>query len=49
MNKLGLMKGAKHEQGGIPIEVENNEFVVKSDTVNKYGVKMLDSINNMSI
>ena len=48
MNKLGLMKGAKHEQGGIPIEVEGNEFVVKSDAVNKYGVKMLDSINNMS-
>ena len=28
--------------------MEGNEFVVKSDAVNKFGVKMLDSINNMS-
>lgn len=45
--KLGLIKGAKHEQGGVPIEVEGDEFVVKSQATKKYGVKMLDDINNL--
>ena len=45
--RLGLIKGAKHEQGGVPIEVEGDEFVVKSQATKKYGVKMLDDINNL--
>ena len=45
--RLGLIKGKKHEQGGVPIEVEGDEFVVKSQATKKYGVKMLDDINNL--
>lgn len=45
--RLGLIKGAKHEQGGVPIEVEGDEFVMKSEATKKYGVKMLDDINNL--
>lgn len=45
--KLGLINGKKHEQGGVPIEVEGGEYVVKSQAVQKYGVKILDDINNM--
>lgn len=45
--KLGLIKGKKHEQGGVAIEVEGDEFVVKSQATKKYGVKMLDDINNL--
>lgn len=45
--RLGLINGKKHEQGGVPIEVEGGEYVVKSESVRKYGVKMLDNINAM--
>ena len=45
--RLGLIKGAKHEQGGVPIEVEGDEFVMQSKATKKYGVKMLDDINNL--
>ena len=45
--RLGLIKGAKHEQGGVPIEVEGDEFVMKAQATKKYGVKMLDDINNL--
>jgi hypothetical protein len=45
--KLGFIQGKKHEQGGVPIEVEGGEYVIKSQAVKTYGVKMLDNINNM--
>ena len=45
--RLGLIHGAKHEQGGVPIEVEGGEYVLNSDAVRKYGVKMLDNINSL--
>lgn len=45
--RLGLIKGKKHEQGGVPIEVEGDEFVMKSQATKKYGVKMLEDINNL--
>ena len=45
--RLGMINGKKHEQGGVPIEVEGGEYVIKSESVKKYGVKMLDNINAM--
>ena len=45
--RLGYIEGAKHEQGGVPIEVEGGEYVIKPESVKRYGVKMLDNINNM--
>jgi len=45
--RLGIINGKKHEQGGVPIEVEGGEYVIKSESVKKYGVKMLDNINAM--
>ena len=31
----------------MPIEVEDDEFVMKSQATKKYGVKMLEDINNL--
>lgn len=42
----GLVVGNKHEQGGVPAELEGNEFVLKREAVSKYGTKALDKINN---
>ena len=32
--KGGPLKGPSHDNGGIPIEVEGGEFIVKKDSVN---------------
>jgi predicted DNA binding CopG/RHH family protein len=45
--KLGLMRGARHEQGGIPIEVEGGEYVMNTKAVKTYGVKLMDDINSL--
>ena len=31
--KLGKMKGPSHQKGGIPIEVEGGEYVIKKSSV----------------
>jgi len=45
--KLGLIQGARHEQGGVPIEVEGGEFVMNTKAVKTYGVKLMDDINSL--
>ena len=51
MNKLGLMKGggylsgAPHSRGGIPIEAEGGEFIIKRDSVNSSTLDMLEYVN----
>lgn len=47
--RLGLIRGKTHEQGGVPIEVEGNEFVMSKRAVQKYGVDFMDSINNLKV
>ena len=45
--KLGLIRGRSHEHGGVPIEVEGNEFVMNKRAVAKYGVGFMEKINDM--
>jgi len=45
--ELGLIQGARHEQGGVPIEVEGGEFVMNTKAVKTYGVKLMDDINSL--
>ena len=41
----GLLDGAPHSQGGIPIEAEGGEFIIKQDSVNQSTIDMLEYIN----
>ena len=41
----GKMKGPSHNNGGIPIEVEGGEYVIKKSSVNKQTEPILESIN----
>ena len=41
----GFLNGASHEQGGIPIEAEGGEFIIKKDSVNRSTLDMLEYIN----
>ena len=43
--KLGKMKGPSHQKGGIPIEVEGGEYVIKKDSVNGNTEPFLEYIN----
>ena len=43
--KGGKLKGPSHKNGGIPIEVEGGEFIIKKDSVNKDTLPILESIN----
>ena len=43
--KNGFLKGASHNDGGIPIEAEGGEFVIKKDSVNKGTLDTLEYIN----
>ena len=40
--KGGPLKGPSHDNGGIPIEVEGGEFIVKKDSVNPRTEAILD-------
>ena len=44
-NKGGKMNGPSHDKGGIPIEVEGGEYVIKKDSVNKETEPILEKIN----
>ena len=44
--KGGLMNGLSHDKGGIPIEVEGGEYVIKKSSVNKETEPILEKINN---
>ena len=41
----GHLTGNSHEQGGIPIEAEGGEYIIKRDSVNKSTLDMLEYIN----
>tara|TARA_R110002020_G_scaffold86872_1_gene214444 strand:- start:171 stop:809 length:639 start_codon:yes stop_codon:yes gene_type:complete len=41
----GKMNGPSHKDGGIPIEVEGGEYVIKKDSVNPQTEKTLEHIN----
>ena len=41
----GRLKGAPHSKGGIPIEAEGGEYIIKKDSVNKGTIDILEYIN----
>ena len=43
--KGGEVRGPSHPEGGVPIEAEGGEFVIKADTVRKYGPRLLAEVN----
>ena len=42
---MGKLNGKSHAQGGIPIEAEGGEYVIKKDSVNRSTIDMLEYIN----
>jgi hypothetical protein len=49
MAEGGHLRGRKHSSGGIPIEAEDNEFIIKSRAVDYYGADRIAAINSMAI
>tara|TARA_R100001594_G_scaffold56838_3_gene90769 strand:- start:37 stop:267 length:231 start_codon:yes stop_codon:yes gene_type:complete len=43
--KGGKLNGKSHSEGGIPIEVEGGEYIIKKDSVNSDTESALDFIN----
>jgi len=43
--KGGRTNGPSHKKGGIPIEVEGGEYIIKKDSVNKETEPILEKIN----
>ena len=41
----GTLEGPSHDQGGIPIEAEGGEFIIKRDSVNASTLDTLEYIN----
>ena len=41
----GTLNGPSHENGGIPIEAEGGEYIIKKDSVNRSTLDMLEYIN----
>ena len=41
----GFLSGVSHEEGGIPIEAEGGEFIIKKDSVNRSTLDTLEYIN----
>ena len=44
--KGGKLKGKSHAKGGIPIEVEGGEYIIKKDSVNSKTEPYLEYINS---
>ena len=44
--KGGKLKGKPHSKGGVPIEVEGGEYIIKKDSVNKSTEPYLEYINS---
>ena len=42
----GYLKGPSHKDGGIDINVEGGEYVIKKDSVNEQTQPILEEINN---
>tara|TARA_R100001594_G_scaffold37735_5_gene68270 strand:- start:2516 stop:2779 length:264 start_codon:yes stop_codon:yes gene_type:complete len=43
----GMLAGNSHEEGGIPIEAEGGEFIIKKDSVNDTTLPVLELINEL--
>ena len=43
----GMLEGAPHEEGGIPIEAEGGEYIVKADSVNEETLPLLELVNEL--
>ena len=43
--KGGMLKGPSHDKGGIPIEVEGGEYIIKKKSVNSKTEPVLEYIN----
>ena len=43
--KAGKLNGKSHKDGGIQIEVEGGEYIIKKDSVNAETEPILESIN----
>ena len=43
--KGGKLNGKPHSKGGIPIEVEGGEYIIKKDSVNAETEPVLEKIN----
>ena len=41
----GTLNGPSHASGGIPIEAEGGEFIIKKNSVNRSTIDMLEYIN----
>jgi len=41
----GKVKGNSHKKGGVPIEVEGGEYIIKKDSVNAETKPVLEAIN----
>ena len=41
----GYLEGNSHEEGGIPLEAEGGEFIIKRDSVNAGTLDTLEYIN----
>ena len=41
----GTLTGPSHDNGGIPIEAEGGEFIIKKDSVNSSTLDMLEYVN----
>ena len=44
--KAGILQGPSHKEGGIPIEVEGGEYIIKKNLVNAKTLPILQEINN---
>ena len=44
--KGGKFKGPSHSKGGIDINVEGGEYMIKKDSVNESTLPILEEINN---
>ena len=43
--KGGQLSGNSHKEGGVPIEAEGGEFIIKKDSVNRSTMDILEYIN----
>jgi hypothetical protein len=43
--KDGMLKGKSHKEGGIPIEAEGGEYIIKKSSVNEETEDLLNYIN----
>ena len=41
----GVLNGPSHDAGGIPIDAEGGEFIIKRDSVNSSTLDMLEYVN----